>query len=166
MSPPADFPQRRNPAHRPNLANGPCTPLARAALPRCRYGGTPVLLPCASLMHQLPRRTQQPTRPSRLRTSVFGFPSDFGLRPSDFHHPAPRRHRRLGPNRVADVLGSVFPAIPLLADPDKHPLPSLRLPIPRHIQLRDVALPSHWRRQQPQVGSVPPLLPPRAAWRR
>src|ERR1039458_828287 len=122
-----------------------------------------VLLPCASLMHHPPRRTQQPTRPSRVRISVFGFPSDFSLRTSDFPHPAPRRHRRLGPNHVADVLVIIFPAIPLLPGPDKHSLPCLGLPIPLHIQLRDVALPSHRRRQQAQVSPVPPLLSSRAA---
>jgi hypothetical protein len=58
------------------------------------------------------------------------------------------------PKHLTDIARVVLPSIPLLPGADKHPLARLGFAIPRHVQVRDVALASHRRWQQPQKGPV------------
>jgi hypothetical protein len=57
----------------------------------------------------------------------------------------------------------ILPTILLLPGADEDSLARLGFSIPRHVQLRDVALPAHGRRQQAQVGRVAALPAARAA---
>jgi hypothetical protein len=92
------------------------------------------------------------------------FVSDFGFRISDLPCPGVFRCHRFAPNHLAHVLVASLPAVPLLPRADKDLLARLGFAVSLHEHVRDVALVAQRRRQQAQVGAVPPLLPPRTAW--
>jgi hypothetical protein len=128
MSAPADFPQRPNPAHRPNLANGSCTPLGPTPLPRFAILHLPSSLSCPpplqhchgegmgepryySLVHLL--RAIRPTEPGTPPDqATFGFraprPRPPPIRPENHplgrpqqHFPASLSPRAVDPRRNA-----------------------------------------------------------------